>query len=110
MKPMEHFSIKKLLSSLAWSLSLLAVFAFTLTGNAYAATPSHKSLQTPSPWSISLNTPSTSPIDFRELQKTCAVLSVHMQGATHTVTCLRAKLNSSNQVSPNIGRDDPCDE
>ncbi len=79
--------------------SMLAVFVpFIFTSQAFAASSSR----------VPLNTHYTAPIDFTSLQTTCAVTSVHLEGTTHTVTCLKVKAKTASTLNPLIGRNDSC--
>lgn len=42
---------------------------------------------------------SSTPVDFAALQKTCAVVDVHLQGKQHTITCLQKRIKG---VHPNL--------
>lgn len=59
---------------------------FTLGGTAFAASPST--------------------INFAPLQKTCALLHVHLDGYQHTITCLssRSTTNPNAKISPELVR------
>ena len=51
-------------------------------------------------------TSSSNPVDLSVMQKTCAVLLVHLNGSNHTISCLHKTLSRS---TPYIGRDNNCD-
>lgn len=76
------------------TLALLGFLALAFTilatsGNAFAATP-----------------PNPSSIDIAALSKTCAIISIHMDGAQSTVSCRRAR--ATHGIVPLLGRDNSC--
>jgi len=72
------------------SLTVLSILAmlltfFTVSGSASAASTS------------------SSQIDFASLEKTCALIQVHLNGVQHTVACLRKKTSTHSDIRPNTG-------
>jgi hypothetical protein len=51
---------------------------------------------------------SPSTVNFAPLQKTCAILQVHLNGIHYTTTCLRPRstTNPNAKISPDLGRSD----
>jgi len=83
--------IRKTLSFLAVMALLVVSFAFT-SGNAVAASHSTSS--------VKFGVPFTAPVDFGVVQKICPNVSIHLNGAQHTLTCLKA----SHGVHPYLSR------
>lgn len=55
--------------------------------------------------SVHAISPATSSIDFAALQKTCAVVEIHLNGTQHTITCTKARGSSAKTgVMPYLGR------
>ena len=51
-----------------------------------------------------------SPLDFTSISKSCAVVSVHLDGKNHTVSCRKTRPSGiQGHFIPLIGRDDYCD-
>ncbi len=82
--------MRKILTLFGISALLLAAFLST-NGSAYAATPS-----------------SNPAMNFTTMQKTCAVIQIHLSGYTHTTTCRKSRIQNSSKIIPLINRDNNC--
>ncbi len=80
--------IRKTITLLGVLTLLLVSFTFA-RGNAFASAPK-------------FDVPFTAPVDFAAVQKICPHVSIHLNGAQHTLTCLK-----SQGAQPNLSRG-PC--
>lgn len=72
------------------SLTVFSILAMLLTFFSFSASASSAST-------------SSSQIDFASLEKTCAVIQVHLNGVQHTVTCFRKQTSTHSGIRPDTG-------